>query len=88
MLRISARGRTEDSDCNRDSAVDQQDALLAERHCEHCDAKQGDHFVQGPDGPFWPYDEAQMKGIEATRLEGPFRLPDAARRTPAQWLTA
>lgn len=46
-------------------------------HCEHCDAKQGDHFVQGPNGPFWPYDEAQMKDIEATRLEGPFRLPDA-----------
>lgn len=47
-------------------------------HCEHCDAKQGDHFVHGPDGPFWPFDEAQMKGIEATRLEGPFRLLDAS----------
>lgn len=47
-------------------------------HCEHCDAKQGDHFVQGPDGPFWPNDEAQMKRIEATRLVGPFRLPDAS----------
>lgn len=45
-------------------------------HCEHCDAKQGDHFVQGPDGPFWPYDEAQMQGIVAQRFEGPYRLPN------------
>lgn len=47
-------------------------------HCEHCNAKQGDHFVHGPDGPFWPNDEAAMRAIEATRLEGPFRLPDAS----------
>lgn len=47
-------------------------------HCEHCDAKQGDYFVQGPDGPFWPYDESQMQAIEAVRLEGPFRLTDAS----------
>ena len=46
-------------------------------HCEHCDAKQGDHFVHGPNGPFWPDDESDMKAIEATRLDGPFRLPDA-----------
>jgi hypothetical protein len=43
-------------------------------HCTHCDAKQGDFFVHGPDGPFWPYDEAQMDAIHATRLEGPFRF--------------
>ena len=47
-------------------------------HCKHCDAKQGDHFVHGPDGPFWPNDEAEMKTIEATRLDGPFRLADAS----------
>lgn len=46
-------------------------------HCEHCDAKQGDFFVLGPDGPFWPYDDAQLQAIEETRLEGPFRLPYA-----------
>ena len=47
-------------------------------HCEHCDAKQGDHFVHGPDGPFWPIDESEMLNIVATKLEGPFRVPDAS----------
>ena len=46
-------------------------------HCGHCDAKQGDYYVQGPDGPFWPYNDSQVQAIEAVRLEGPFRLPDA-----------
>jgi hypothetical protein len=46
-------------------------------HCEQCDAKHGDHFVQGPDGPFWPNDESEMRTIEAIRLDGPFRLSDA-----------
>jgi len=27
-------------------------------HCQVCDALQGDHFVFGPDGPFFPQDEA------------------------------
>jgi hypothetical protein len=45
-------------------------------HCEHCDATQGDFFVHGPNGPFWPNDEAQMDAIHATRLEGPFRFVD------------
>jgi len=47
-------------------------------HCEHCDAKQGDHFVHGPDGPFWPNEESEMPNIVATKLEGPFRVPDAS----------
>lgn len=45
-------------------------------HCEHCDAKQGDFFVQGPNGPFWPYDEAMAAAIEAERLEGPHVFED------------
>jgi hypothetical protein len=47
-------------------------------HCEHCDAKQGDHFVQGPDGPFWPYTDEESDAIEGVRLEGPFALGDAS----------
>lgn len=47
-------------------------------HCEHCDAKQGDHFVQGPNGPFWPNDQAEMASIEAVRIDGPFRIPNAS----------
>ncbi len=46
-------------------------------YCEHCAAKQGNHFVQSSDGPFRPNNEAEMQTIEAVRLEGPFRLPDA-----------
>lgn len=46
-------------------------------HCEHCDAKQGDHFVQGPNGPFWPNDAVEMQAIEALRIDGPFRIPNA-----------
>lgn len=45
-------------------------------HCVHCDAKQGDFFVHGPEGPFWPYDETQMDAIHATRFDGPFRFQD------------
>jgi hypothetical protein len=45
-------------------------------HCQHCDAKQGDFFVHGVDGPFHPYDQAQLDAIDATRLEGPFRFED------------
>ena len=40
-------------------------------HCEWCDAKQGDFFVQGADGPFWPYSEEGLAAIEATKIEGP-----------------
>lgn len=45
-------------------------------HCQHCGAKQGDFFVHGPEGPFWPYDETQMDAIHATRFDGPFRFRD------------
>lgn len=43
-------------------------------HCEACDAKQGDHFVHGPEGPFWPYTDAEMDAIGAVRLEGPWQF--------------
>jgi hypothetical protein len=44
-------------------------------HCEWCDAKQGDFFVQGADGPFWPYSDEGMVAIEATKIEGPHAFP-------------
>lgn len=47
-------------------------------HCEHCGAKQGDHFVQEPNGPFWPYTEAEMDAIGAERLEGPHEFYEAS----------
>lgn len=30
-------------------------------HCEACGSVQGDHFIHGPDGPFWPQSEAVAK---------------------------
>lgn len=45
-------------------------------HCERCDAKQGDHYVQGPNGPFWPYTPEEMDTIAALRLEGPHPFMD------------
>jgi hypothetical protein len=53
------------------------DASYWMNHCAHCDAKQGDFFVHGPDGPFWPYDEAGMERISAERIEGPHAFPFA-----------
>lgn len=46
-------------------------------HCEWCDAKQGDFFVQGADGPFWPYSDEGMDAIEATKIDGPHTFPRA-----------
>jgi len=45
-------------------------------HCEHCDAKQGDFYVHGPDGAFWPNDEAEMDMIQAERFSGPHEFLD------------
>lgn len=46
-------------------------------HCHACGAKQGDFFVHGANGPFWPNTEAEMDAIEAERIEGPFVFQDA-----------
>lgn len=45
-------------------------------HCEYCGAKQGDFFVHGANGPFWPNNESEMKAIEAVHFDGPFTLQD------------
>lgn len=45
-------------------------------HCASCGAKQGDFFVHGPNGPFWPNTDAESDAIEAERIEGPFVFPD------------
>ncbi|MEC3888913.1 hypothetical protein [Xanthomonas campestris] len=33
-------------------------------HCQACDALQGDHFVYGPDGPFFPQDRAGVDQLK------------------------
>ena len=45
-------------------------------HCTDCGIKQGDHFVHGPDGPFWPNTAAEQDAIRAERIEGPFEFLD------------
>lgn len=40
-------------------------------HCEHCDARQGDHFVHGPEGEFHPNDDQAEDAIHAERVGGP-----------------
>jgi hypothetical protein len=45
-------------------------------HCELCDAKQGEHFLQAPDGPFWPATGAEHDALEAVELAGPFTFVD------------
>ncbi len=46
-------------------------------HCEHCDATQGDFFVHGPDGAFWPQSDEQMDTIDALKIEGPHSFVDS-----------
>lgn len=57
-------------------------------HCERCDAKQGDHFVQGPDGPFWPHTDEEMDAIQGVLLKGPFRFDqvDCSDGPMSHWL--
>lgn len=45
-------------------------------HCEHCDAKQGEFYVHGPDGAFWPNNEAEMDNIQSERFAGPHAFID------------
>lgn len=60
--------------------VDESDiALMAQwmNHCDHCDSKLEDEYVQGPEGPFFPQTEEMMDFIGATKIVGPFIFYDA-----------
>lgn len=37
-------------------------------HCQTCGSAQGDHYVFGPDGPYWPQDNAAL--VQLTFLPG------------------
>lgn len=43
-------------------------------HCASCGAKQGDFFVHGANGPFWPTTDAEGDAIEAEKIGGPIRF--------------
>lgn len=57
-------------------------------HFERCDAKQRNHYMQDPEGPFWPYTPEEMDAIAAVRLEGPhvFMDVDCAASAMSEWL--
>ncbi|MEA9920820.1 hypothetical protein [Xanthomonas campestris] len=40
------------------------DRTYLANHCQACDALQGDHFVYGPDGPFFPQDRAGVDQLK------------------------
>lgn len=36
-------------------------------HCRVCGADQGDHYVSGVDGPYWPQDDAALARLQFVR---------------------
>lgn len=42
-------------------------------HCESCDAVHGDHFVFGPDGPYFPQNDAAIASLQVVPGVGALR---------------
>ncbi|HID8170822.1 TPA: hypothetical protein ACXIGC_001219 [Stenotrophomonas maltophilia] len=53
-------------------------------HCQTCDALQGDHHVYGPDGPFFPQDQAGVDPLKVTPGRGP--LMASATAVQSEWM--
>lgn len=51
------------------SSVTAEKGYLA-NHCVRCDAIQGDHFVHGVDGPFFPQSDHEVSKIQVLAGEG------------------
>lgn len=50
-------------------------------HCQLCDALQGDHFVYGPDGPFFPQDQAGVDRLTVIPGHGPLMASASAAQS-------
>ncbi|WP_394687186.1 hypothetical protein [uncultured Xanthomonas sp.] len=50
-------------------------------HCQVCDALQGDHFVFGPDGPFFPQGQAGVDQLKIIRGHGPLMASASAAQS-------
>lgn len=50
-------------------------------HCRVCGSVQGDHFVQGVDGPYWPEDEKAWVSLSYEPGIGPIRAVAEASRS-------
>jgi hypothetical protein len=56
-------------------------------HCHRCDARLGEAFVLGPDGPFQPTLYKERRAIASERVPGPFVL-DGVQRAPSRQMMA
>lgn len=50
-------------------------------HCKACGAIQGDHFVRGVDGPFFPQDQAGVDALQVIPGRGPLSAQASASQS-------
>lgn len=55
-------------------------------HCTACDSVQGDHYVFGPDGPFFPQSKSDLERINITPCRG--ALEATASPLFSSWMEA
>lgn len=60
------------------------ETIYLANHCMGCDALQGDHFVHGPNGPFFPQSKEDFARIEITTGRG--SLTCEALLSQASWM--
>lgn len=54
-------------------------------HCRVCGAVQGDHYVGGVDGPYWPQNDGALARLRFVRGTGPLRA--AGSTSQSLWMT-
>ena len=54
-------------------------------HCQICGAVQGDHYVGGVNGPYWPQDDEALARLTFVRGAGPLRA--AGSTSQSSWMT-
>lgn len=54
-------------------------------HCQVCGAVQGDHYVSGVDGPYWPQEDAVLAQLKFVRGAGP--LWATGSTSQSLWMT-
>jgi len=50
-------------------------------HCQVCGAVQGDHYVGGVDGPYWPQDDEALARLRFVRGAGPLRAAGSSSQS-------
>lgn len=54
-------------------------------HCQVCKAVQGDHYVSGVDGPYWPQNDEALGRLTFVPGAGPLRA--AGSSSQSSWMT-